>query len=134
MVQMPSLTFSLVPITHYSHFCCMPAINFSIVVKIKNGLIEIGGGNHKYISVFYVKSSGTCHIISTKSLRNPGLPGGQGFAPMQHRILAHPVPFPPASTSTIILLPPLCPWCPVKGSLDPELMPVKTRPGNSSNC
>lgn len=37
-----------------------------------------------------------------------------------------PVPFPPASTNAILLLPPRCPRCPIQGSLDPELMPLKT--------
>lgn len=108
-VRVPSLTFSLAsgfsaetlpsrygeqfyskappPITHCSHFCCMPVINFSIVVKIKNGLVETAGGNQKHFSVFYVKPSGTCHIIPIKST-NPGLPGSQGFTPRQHDILA----------------------------------------------
>lgn len=64
MVQVPSLTFSLASgfsaetlpacyreqiynkAPHCSHFYCMSLINFSIVVKIKNGLIETIGENH----------------------------------------------------------------------------------------
>lgn len=56
-------------------------------MKAKNGLAEAIGGKEKHLSVFYVKSLGSYHMIQIESI-NPGLLDSQSFTPMQHHILS----------------------------------------------